>query len=106
VPNGLIIQRWNQNAAVWRKVAFGDRNILVVHQNNYDRWQTSDEKWQRPIRIVLTIAHLDHDTTNNEMSNLAALCQRCHLRYDARLHAESAMRTRRTQQPKTHRRNR
>lgn len=33
-------------------------------------------------RIVLTIAHLDHDVTNNSGENLAALCQRCHNRHD------------------------
>lgn len=32
--------------------------------------------------IVLTIAHLDHDTTNSDYANLRALCQRCHNRYD------------------------
>lgn len=37
-------------------------------------------------RIVLTIAHLDHDETNHDVKDdrLAALCQRCHLRYDAK----------------------
>jgi len=37
------------------------------------------------IKIVLTIAHLDHDETNHNVKDnrLAALCQRCHLRYDA-----------------------
>lgn len=35
------------------------------------------------IRIVLTIAHLDHDPSNNDADNLAALCQRCHNRHDA-----------------------
>ena len=34
------------------------------------------------VEIVLTVAHLDHDTTNNDYSNLRALCQRCHNRYD------------------------
>lgn len=33
-------------------------------------------------RIILTVAHLDRDSTNNERSNLAALCQRCHLNHD------------------------
>jgi 5-methylcytosine-specific restriction endonuclease McrA len=36
----------------------------------------------KPIKIVLTIAHLDHDRTNNDYSNLAALCQKCHLDHD------------------------
>lgn len=34
-------------------------------------------------RIVLTVAHLDHDVTNNEPGNLRALCQQCHNRHDA-----------------------
>lgn len=37
------------------------------------------------IVIVLTIAHLDNDITNNNLSNLKALCQRCHNRYDIEL---------------------
>lgn len=38
----------------------------------------------RCIKIILTIAHLDHNPDNNEYSNLKALCQRCHLRYDVK----------------------
>lgn len=34
-------------------------------------------------RVVLTIAHLDHDPTNNEPGNLRAWCQKCHNTYDA-----------------------
>ena len=33
-------------------------------------------------RVILTVAHLDHDPANNGEENLAALCQRCHNRYD------------------------
>jgi len=33
-------------------------------------------------KIVLTIAHLDHDLNNNSYFNLQALCQRCHNRHD------------------------
>ncbi len=32
--------------------------------------------------VVLTVAHLDHDPANCEGSNLKAMCQRCHNRYD------------------------
>lgn len=38
-------------------------------------------------RVVLTVAHLDHDPTNNDPANLRALCQRCHNRYDAPMRA-------------------
>ena len=40
-------------------------------------------------RVVLSVAHLDHQPENNDFSNLKALCQRCHLRYDARHHAQT-----------------
>lgn len=40
-------------------------------------------------RVILTIAHLDHIPENCEPSNLRALCQRCHLTYDARSRARS-----------------
>lgn len=46
-------------------------------------------------RIVLTIAHLDHTPENCDPANLRALCQRCHLAYDAQHHAETAYQTRR-----------
>jgi 5-methylcytosine-specific restriction endonuclease McrA len=45
-------------------------------------------------RVVLTVAHLDHDVRNNSHDNLRALCQRCHLRYDAKHHAKNAAKTR------------
>ena len=48
----------------------------------------------KTIKIVLTVAHLDHDIANNDHGNLAALCQRCHLRYDAQHHAKNAKATR------------
>ena len=40
----------------------------------------------RAIKVVLTIAHLDHDIQNNDYSNLKALCQQCHLRHDKHHH--------------------
>lgn len=49
----------------------------------------------RIIRIVLTVAHLDHQPENCADENLKALCQRCHLTYDAKHHARNAAETRR-----------
>lgn len=56
----------------------------------------SGDPLQPSIKIVLTIAHLDHDITNNDYDNLAALCQRCHLRHDAQHHAKNSKTTRET----------
>lgn len=38
------------------------------------------------LTIVLTIAHIDHQPENNQDSNLAALCQKCHLNHDREHH--------------------
>lgn len=39
--------------------------------------------------VVLTTAHLDHTPENVADENLLAMCQRCHLSYDADHHAET-----------------
>jgi 5-methylcytosine-specific restriction endonuclease McrA len=46
-------------------------------------------------KVVLTIAHLDHDETISDPERLRAFCQRCHLTYDAAHHAKNAAETRR-----------
>lgn len=45
------------------------------------------------IKIVLTIAHLDHNPKNNEQSNLKALCQKCHNNYDIEHRKETRQKT-------------
>lgn len=40
-------------------------------------------------RVVLTCAHLDHNPENNDLANILALCQRCHLTHDAAEHARN-----------------
>lgn len=46
------------------------------------------------IKIVLTIAHLDHTPENCADDNLRAWCQRHHLAYDAGHHKQTAYMTR------------
>lgn len=40
----------------------------------------------KKVKVILTIAHLDHDETNHHVADdrLKAMCQICHLRYDAK----------------------
>lgn len=56
---------------------------------------------QHPItgsKVVLTTMHLDHDTGNNEETNLLCACQLHHNRYDAQHRKEN--RNRRWQEQK------
>jgi len=46
-------------------------------------------------KVMLTTGHLDHIPENNDMENLKHWCQRCHLTYDAKHHAQTAYMTRR-----------
>ena len=48
-------------------------------------------------RVVLTVAHLDHQPENCADDNLKAMCQRCHNRYDSPHRRTNAARTRRAQ---------
>ena len=58
-----------------------------------EAWELADND---PVTlIVLTIGHLDHTPENCAPENLRAWCQRCHLRYDALHHRQSAYSTRR-----------
>lgn len=67
---------WDAEANVWRSergrvVRVRDRFILAAVRTTY---------------VVLACAHLDHNPGNNAPSNLAALCQRCHMLHDAAEH--------------------
>lgn len=55
----------------------------------------TDPQYLRIIRIVCTVAHLDHQPENCGDENLRFWCQRCHLVYDAEHHAQSAYASRR-----------
>lgn len=93
--------KWDKKEKQWIRAC---GNILVdevgeglrpyaMAKSCVDHWNETEEegKW---IVIVLTIMHLDHDTTNNTDQNLAAACQRCHLAYDQKLHRENSKATR------------
>lgn len=46
-------------------------------------------------KIVLTVAHLNHNESDCRKENLKAMCQRCHLRYDSNQHKNNSAATRR-----------
>jgi hypothetical protein len=77
IPNRAVIQRLKSDPHIWREDTADD-----------------DPAWLPKTRITLTVAHLNHDTTDNTDDNLAALCNRCHLNHDAKFHAENARKTR------------
>ncbi len=51
-------------------------------------------KWAKGL-VVLTVAHLCHDSTCDDEAHLKAMCNRCHLRLDVKQHQRNAYQTRR-----------
>ncbi len=82
-PHGALVFRDKSNPHLWREhsacggCAGGDPDCMAA------------------VRVVLTTAHLDHTPEHCDDANLLAMCQRCHLRYDAKHHAATAAATRR-----------
>lgn len=68
------------------------RLIRFRRANNQCEWCGAKNYEPHPVtgsKVILTVAHIDHDKTNNRFYNLAALCQRCHLSHDIKQHADN-----------------
>lgn len=66
------------------------RLIRFVRAGNRCEWCDAANYQLHPItgsRVVLTVAHLNHEPADCRAENLAALCQRCHNTYDAPMRA-------------------
>lgn len=96
VPNGELGGR--APAGKWHKAQPKGEKLLRLE------WPSPGEYWWcngyeidhlRIVRIVLTVAHLDHTPENCEPGNLKALCQRCHNVYDRAHRSKNATATNR-----------
>lgn len=68
----------------------GAINHSYIKRKGYN-WELCLPDEDETTKIVLTIAHLDHDKHNWQVKDeqLRALCQRCHLQYDLPRHTEN-----------------
>ena len=71
----------------------GDRWTYGAARAFIERFWAPTED-DRPLVIVLTVAHLNHEPEDCRPENLAAMCQRHHLAYDAQHHKQTAYATR------------
>lgn len=106
VRNGALGGRTREGYFL-RALPLGERRLRLEWPRPGDYWWCSGLTGElhgigyqrterlRIIRIVLTVAHLDHAPENCAPENLRAWCQRCHLAYDAKHHRETAYSTRR-----------
>lgn len=97
IPNGDVIVRGiDKDVGTFQRFQ-GDGEVYAADDGRLLGYCKASEycgnKWTR---VVLTIAHLDHVPEHVDDDNLKALCQRCHLVYDAEHHAETSRQTRRS----------
>ena len=89
-PNGELIQR--NVKGEWMLMHELDR----MHSDAGWYWIGTDDPPPEVV-IVLTVAHLCHESACIDPTHLRALCQRCHLNLDRPRHIEKARETRRRQ---------
>jgi 5-methylcytosine-specific restriction endonuclease McrA len=70
----------------WKKIS---EYIRFTRAKNKCEWCGAENYKPHPVtksKVILTVAHIDQNKNNNKYSNLAALCQRCHLNHDREHH--------------------
>lgn len=75
---GAVAQCWSSvkgDGQRWRACGLG---------GTITRFKLRGQEWEqaRRIRVILTLAHLNHVPGDDRDENLKALCQWCHLHYD------------------------
>lgn len=97
-PQRVLIVRLKADPFVYRELTPAEEAHAAAHG-----WH--DPAWHKPVRVVLTVHHRGvpypdgrpgdpHDKMDVRPENLAALCQRCHLREDIAVHAANRAKTR------------
>jgi 5-methylcytosine-specific restriction endonuclease McrA len=86
-PNGALLYRYdNRFKTPWSTYAMSILREVVPAEgicSAEERWTAIEGK---PVKIVLTVHHIDGDKHNNHPANLLASCQKCHLRLDKLKH--------------------
>lgn len=81
---------WKAISLRIRKERAGDKCEWCPAENGKPHPETGS-------KVVLTVAHLDHQPENCDDDNLAALCQKCHNGYDAKERAKGIRERRRAE---------
>jgi tRNA(Ile)-lysidine synthase TilS/MesJ len=94
VKNHIYIVRSDVDPARWIEFNPDEGSYSFPDGVTVRLSEVPEEYSGREIWVVLTVAHLNHNTQDNRLENLKALCQRCHLQHDRQHHQLSRKRTR------------
>lgn len=89
IVNYSVIKRLKDGT--WRTPS--EQEWDMIHSRiRYSHTSMSESlKYHGFVKIILTVAHLDHNPANCDYSNLKAMCQRCHNQYD-KVHRKGTIR--------------
>lgn len=99
-PNGRMIRRGIHNGQpVWQETYSYFADVFSATDGALVPGASFDDTDFRPkkVKVILTVAHLDHQPENCDEDNLRHLCQRCHNSHDAK-HRAAGRRARKEQQ--------
>jgi hypothetical protein len=82
IGNNLIIKRFKDGT--WRQACPQEIDMIFSRIKNCHSNFTESLKYHGFVKVILTVAHLDHTPENCSYDNLKAMCQKCHNSYDAR----------------------
>jgi 5-methylcytosine-specific restriction endonuclease McrA len=73
----------------WKKISKYIRYIRAKNKCEFCGVENYTINPRTGSKVILTVAHLDHNPANCDFDNLKALCQKCHNKYDAKHRAET-----------------
>ncbi len=94
----LAIRERAGNKCEWPGCEAVNHTLIYRDPNNREAWEYCGPG--KAIKVILTVAHLDHTPQNCDPANLRAWCQYHHLKYDLAHHQANAAKTRRAKKIK------
>lgn len=83
--------------ANWKQIALAKKeSVGWICENCGMQCRKPGEKFDSHVR-TLTVHHINHTPEDCRLENLIALCSGCHLRADAKFHAETRRRKRKNE---------
>ena len=80
IHNLAIIKRFKEG--IYRQATVDELRQLFEIRASFGVKEMTAIRMMKLTKVIITVAHLDHNEKNDDESNLRALCQRCHILHD------------------------
>ena len=80
-----ILERASMQCECTGECGLHDGEDLFTERKRCEEYHLKPAKWAHG-KVVLTLAHLCHNSRCSNVRHIKAMCNRCHLRYDVDFH--------------------